>query len=235
MTYEIVSNESRLYPNLKFQMTATLHTDVEETDLDDLTIVFPAGITAISTDTGTIANNTVTAKIVSMEADETITIIIQCKTGTTRGTLEVATDMGTTIRDVTNFVVYSCAYVGYFPQDLEKIGDKYPACLIQFGDSLKEPLHGNVKDVTQEVILYVYSNINQKNVSLDQITLIENIVNDIKEELLADFTLSGTIQCILDIGTERGGLLENFDYQTAGYTANMNLTKIYVNTKYREE
>jgi hypothetical protein len=240
LSAEITLTPSRISFNELFTYNIAITSDATQTYDNRLVITLPDNTEIKTTNEGTIIGNTAEIDVGTFEVDETKTYTITGRTETAAQTDNITAEISSGgaipyLSESTEMIIYSLKFVGYFPQDLELSQGFNTSCLIQFGDSLKEPLHGNVKDVTQEVVLYVYSNINQKNVSIDQITLIENILNDIKEELLDDFTLSGTIQCIQDIETERGGLLETFDYQTAGYTANMNLTKMYINLKYREE
>ena len=155
-------------------------------------------------------------------------------TGSTAGDLFgfTADQDGATITADTE-TYYYFPFVGYFPDDIEKIGTRYPALLI--GDEGQEFTATSGARVFYDwtVPIYIYSNWRSGSTRLAALNVYQNIVIT---EVLEDLSLGSNCTNIEPISVEKGGYNPNDeDRATAGYYQNITVRKINFNIQVYDE
>ncbi len=110
-------------------------------------------------------------------------------------------------------------YVGWYPENIDRIGSNFPCVLIKEGDeSLAEVQENLALRRVFMVHLYLYHNI-----AVKQIIDIPTRQAEIEDAILDDVTLGGTADCSDWVSAEKGDWTDTFDPHTAGYSDNMSL------------
>ena len=116
-------------------------------------------------------------------------------------------------------------YVGFYPFNIQNIGNQYPAVLIQDGEEGLAEVQQNLS-VTKvyRVPIWIHQQINQDRVE----TLLDR-QTDIEDALLDSAVLDslGTdADCISWESVEKGDYQATLDKYSVGYTDNMSIRKI---------
>ena len=129
---------------------------------------------------GVVVGQTITFDTGDFLKGETKTITITAKTNTVagaKGNIWNFTSDEYSNQDTETFTVYTFAFVGMYPLDVEKIGNKFPAVLIDDSNEKTEIWQGGLTRNTYTVRLYIYNNYNGKNVSKTEIQQLLKIQN----------------------------------------------------------
>lgn len=107
-------------------------------------------------------------------------------------------------------------YVGYYPQDVEKLSDRDFAVLIQAGDEEWEsyPARKYTCIMTLSIHLYTVD-------AANHILTITTNQNSIVDALLDSVTLNNKATCIELLSVDTGDWSDTFDRYSAGYTDNI--------------
>ena len=122
-------------------------------------------------------------------------------------------------------------YVGYYPFNIENIGNKYPAVLIQDGnESLADEQQNLSITKAYSISLWLYQQINQDRIEtlLDRQTDIEDAIMD--DAVLT--ALSNNADCILWTGIEKGDYQPTLDKYSVGYSDNLSIRKINIDVTF---
>jgi len=122
-------------------------------------------------------------------------------------------------------------YVGEFPFDVPKIGNLYPAVLVEDGsETLNELQQNGSVTIDWTVSCWLYEDINQSRVStiLDHQVAIEDAILD--NSMLTALGIKAN--CIELISVEKGENQEGLDKFNVGYNSNMSIRKITFNVNF---
>jgi hypothetical protein len=118
----------------------------------------------------------------------------------------------------------SIKYVGYFPDDIKMIGNKFPAVLIRDGDTEYDlPVTNKGISIVMQVVIYLYANYNVGR--LENLLELERLILD---EILFDITLNGKAIMVKPVAVEKGEYSETVSKYEAGYYPNLSVRKIYL-------
>jgi len=125
-------------------------------------------------------------------------------------------------------------YVGEFPFDVPKIGQLYPAVLVEDGDEELSDTQENLSiTMNYTVPCWLYENINQARISsiTDHQVAIEDAILD--SSMLT--TLGVKVECISLVAVEKGENQEGLDKFNVGYDSNMSIRKIIFVVNFKTE
>ena len=116
--------------------------------------------------------------------------------------------------------------VDYFTEaNVNKIGKRFPAVLIEDSDETWQEAGGNRYDITHEVKLYLYDNINQDRIEV----LLEN-QDELTDLIIANNTLGGLALCTKVVSIEKGQYYNGeVIFTQAGYNDNISVRVITIN------
>ena len=86
--------------------------------------------------------------------------------------------------------ITSLRFIGEYPDDLSKIGQRFPAVIIEDSDETYDIFAGNVYKTYMDIYLHVYSEIIIGKTKMEKMLDLQAEIND---AILADLTLSGTV------------------------------------------
>lgn len=115
-------------------------------------------------------------------------------------------------------------YYGYFPDNVQMIGNKFPAILISDGDESRGMITGTQIEQMVSVAIYLYTN--------DVVDRIENALQlerKITDACLKDLTIGGTAILIEPAEIDKGGYSANPDKYSVGYYPNLTVRKLNFN------
>lgn len=123
-------------------------------------------------------------------------------------------------------IATSAKYYGYFPDDVNLIGNKYPAILVRDGDESDTLNTGTYIEQDMQVVIYLYVT--------DIVDRIKNTLalqRKITDACMKDLTVGGTAILIEPSIIEKGEYSEIADKFNAGFYPNLTVRKLYFNVK----
>ncbi len=119
-------------------------------------------------------------------------------------------------------------YVGFYPFDTDKIGNRFPAVLIEKGnESVLEPQTKGHVNKSIELNLYLYTFTSKE---LEHIDIQEKIEKDILKD---SGLIKDGVHCIYFNSVTEGSIRDNFDYDNPNISGNYRLKQISFNVAYR--
>jgi len=115
-------------------------------------------------------------------------------------------------------------YVGYFPDDIQKIGKKYPAILIGDGDETYELGTGTRVEYNYSIPMYIYH-----NVIIDRLEKMTEMQNWLIDAIEKDLTIDGNAVLVEVESVEKGSYEQDADKFNAGFYPNMTVRKVNFN------
>lgn len=113
----------------------------------------------------------------------------------------------------------SKGFVGVFPDDVQNIGQNFPAFLIQDGDEEYKTKTGGRIEYTYYISVMLYSNVIGQKSILDAQT-------EVLDALLDDQTLGGTCVLIEPLSVEKGEYSDTMNWYNVGIYKNVKIRKI---------
>jgi len=131
----------------------------------------------------------------------------------------------TQIRDAiaTKLASTGIKVLGFYPDDIQNIGNHYPSCAIEIGsESDYEPtMATTVSDL--QVQIYVYT-----NTIINKAIELAELQDSILSTLMADPTLNGTAYSVQAESIDRGELATELDYYNIGYSDGLNVGTVSI-------
>jgi len=115
--------------------------------------------------------------------------------------------------------------VGEYPFDVNNVGQKYPAVLIEDGDeALADVQRNGSVTINWIVSCWLYTQINQTRIAtiLDYQVAIEDAILDSSVRL----ALGNKMECVNLLNVEKGERQETLDTYNVGYDSNISIRKI---------
>ena len=120
------------------------------------------------------------------------------------------------IQEITAF-----KFVAFYPDDVQFLGNKFPAVLIGNGAETFELKQGGLFESEFYVPIYLYHNVN-----IDRIKTILSLQNDIIGKLQDSLTNDGTALLIEVIDSEKGNYSSVVDKYNIGWYPNLSVIQI---------
>jgi len=112
-------------------------------------------------------------------------------------------------------------YVGYFPDDIDRVGNNYYSCLVEDGDELTDTNSGRRTNTEWTISVWFYT-----NVVKSRINAVLDIQTAIMDAVLDDQTLGATCVQIQPVSIEKGEYNPELDKYLPGFYPPMTVRRI---------
>ena len=112
-------------------------------------------------------------------------------------------------------------FVGYYPDDVNEIGNRYYACLVQDGDEITDTNSGRRTNTEWTVSVWFYT-----NVVKNRIEAVLDIQTAIMDAVLDNQSLGGKCVQIQPVDIEKGDYASDLDEYSPGFYSPMTIRKI---------